>query len=84
MKQNNALKDVIDFDYKLVKNDIYGNYELAVSETDQIYGTPEQITREYLEPERSVLMKEREIFFKEALKFLFQLSLMNVGSLVGS
>jgi hypothetical protein len=69
-----------DIDYQQLNNEIYGNYEFVVNETDSIFGTIEDIIKHYDEPERSEILKERQIYFKEALRFMFQLNLINTGS----
>lgn len=72
----------INFDYGLIRNDLYGTYEMVIDETNQIYGSVEYIHKTYDEPKRTYILREREIYFKEALKFMFQLSLMNIGSFI--
>lgn len=69
-----------DFDYEKIYEELYGNYLIATTEADQIYGIPQDTIKNYSEPLRSYELEERKIFLKESLKFMFQLSLMNAKS----
>jgi len=80
MDQKTNKADNLKIDWIKVQKGIYGIWEMADVQTDEVYGSAKQIIKNFPEPQRTHELRERNIFFGETVKYLYKLTLMDVES----